>query len=105
MRDEPLSVAELDAAVDALVRALLTTHRVNAEEWPHQAIGGYLSAAHTFLLRLALFHDGEDRDALADIADTLVRLEIVPALPDHARPAPWAALDGFRGRGRSSTAA
>jgi hypothetical protein len=76
---EPPDAAELAAAADALVSELVTAHTAYAA-WPHQAADCHLNAVHTFLLRLASLRHGEDREALAEIADALLRQE-APAGP------------------------
>jgi hypothetical protein len=71
-------VAELIAAADAMVHALVTEHTVYAEESPREAFGCYLVSVHTFLLRLALLRRDGDRTALAEIADALLRAGAAP---------------------------
>jgi hypothetical protein len=72
---EPASpnVAELTAAVDTLINALVVERRLYAEALPHQAVAYHLVSFHTFLLRMALLRRDGDREALVAIADALLR--------------------------------
>jgi hypothetical protein len=74
----PELVAELIAAADVMVHALVTEHAAYAEEWPHQDSGRYLATVHTFLLRLARLRCDGDRAALAEIADALLLAGALP---------------------------